>query len=75
MGEVLPLFALAAALVAILANIALWAPRRLRVKIVALCSLALLLPTLYLSLAELLGQAGEMTITSSPGSTRARTAR
>jgi hypothetical protein len=56
MGEVIPLFALAAALVAILANIALWSPRRLRVKVVALCSLALLLPTLYLSLAELLGQ-------------------
>ena len=55
MGDLLPYFGLAAGLTAILANIGLWSPRRLRVKVVALGALALLLPTLYFSMAELLG--------------------
>ncbi|MFQ6018030.1 MAG: hypothetical protein ACE5KF_07520 [Kiloniellaceae bacterium] len=56
MNELITLFAVVGALAAILANIALWAPRRLRIKIGALVTTAAFLPVAYASLAEMLSR-------------------
>lgn len=55
MDDVLILFTAAAVLVAILANIALWSPRRLRVKLGALVTAAVFLPLGYVAIVSLLG--------------------
>lgn len=56
MSDLFSLFAVFALLAAILANIALWSPRRLRVKVVALITTGLLLPLAYVSLSEMLSR-------------------
>lgn len=56
MDALIPLFAVVVALTTALAGIAIWAPRALRVKLIALGTIALLLPVTYLSLTELLGR-------------------
>ena len=56
MIDLFMLFAVLTALVAILANIALWSPRRLRVKLGALATLLLFLPISYASLSEMLSR-------------------
>ena len=56
MDALIPLFSVVVVVAASLAGIAVWAPRALRVKLIALTMTALLLPLMYLSLAELLGR-------------------
>ena len=56
MTELLALFGFLAALAAILANIALWSPRRVWVKFGALAVVAILLPSGYLGLTEMLSR-------------------
>lgn len=56
MTDLLVLFSVLGALAGILANIALWAPRRLWVKLGALATTAALLPIGYVALAEMLGR-------------------
>ncbi|MFQ5775518.1 MAG: hypothetical protein ACE5GS_13430 [Kiloniellaceae bacterium] len=56
MNDLLILFAGLGALAAILANIAVWAPRRLWIKLGALATTAVFLPAGYLALAEMLGR-------------------
>lgn len=56
MSELGALFAGLGALAFVLANIAIWAPRRLRVKLAALVTAAVFLPALYLSLSEMLSR-------------------
>lgn len=56
MTDLLVLFAVLGALAGILANIALWAPRRLWVKLGALMATAALLLVGYVALAEMLGR-------------------
>ena len=56
MSELGALFAVLGGLAFILANIAVWSPRKLRVKLGALITAAVFLPTAYFSLAEMLGR-------------------
>jgi len=56
MDVLIPLFSIAVVVAAGLAGIAIWAPRAFRIKLVALGMTAVLLPLVYLSLAELLGR-------------------
>lgn len=56
MNDLLLLFGLAAALAAILANIGVWSPRKLWVKVAAVAAVALFLPLSYGSLTELLSR-------------------
>lgn len=49
-------FVLAGGLVTVLANISVWAPRKVWVKVSALVTTALFLPAAYLSLADLLSR-------------------
>lgn len=56
MQELFGLFAVLAGLAAILANIALWSPRKLWVKWSALATTAVLLPAGYMALAEMLSR-------------------
>lgn len=56
MSELSALFAVLGGLAFILANVAVWAPRRLRVKLGALITAAVFLPMTYFSLSEMLGR-------------------
>ncbi len=56
MSELGALFAALGGLAFILANLAVWAPRKLRVKLGALITAAVFLPTAYFSLSEMLGR-------------------
>jgi hypothetical protein len=56
------LFVVLCALAAILAQISIWAPRKVWVKVTALVTTALFLPAAYLSLAELLSRPKPMHI-------------
>ena len=56
MSELSALFAVLGGLAFILANVAVWAPRKLRVKLGALITAAVFLPTAYFSLSEMLGR-------------------
>jgi hypothetical protein len=56
MSELTALFAVLGGLAFILANIAIWAPRKLRVKLGALITAAVFLPATYLSLSEMLSR-------------------
>ena len=56
MSEVLLFFGLAVALASILANIGIWSPRKLWVKVAAVAVVALFLPLSYASLSELLSR-------------------
>ncbi len=56
MSELTALFAVLGGLAIVLANIAVWAPRRLRVKLAALAAAAVFLPTAYFALSEMLGR-------------------
>lgn len=56
MDRLLLLFIVAGALVALLANIAVWAPRKLRLKVTALITTALFLPTAYVTLSDLMSR-------------------
>jgi len=56
MSELTALFAALGGLAFILANVAVWAPRRLRVKLGALITAAVFLPMTYFSLSEMLGR-------------------
>jgi len=56
MNDLLFLFGILVALTAILVNITLWAPRRLRVKLGALATAALMLPVGYAAMSELLAR-------------------
>jgi len=56
MEHLIPFFAVLGILAALLANIALWSPRHLRVKLAALAITAVLLPAGYYSLTEMLSR-------------------
>lgn len=56
MQDLLVLFAVLAGLAALLANIAIWAPRRLWLKLGALAVTAALLPAGYVALSEMLSR-------------------
>ena len=56
MTDLLALFAFLAVLAAILANIAFWSPRRVWVKFGALAVIAVLLPSGYIGLTEMLSR-------------------
>jgi hypothetical protein len=56
MAELAVLTAVAGLLAALLANIGIWAPRRLWVKVAAIVAAAAFLPVAYAGLAELLGR-------------------
>jgi len=56
MSELSALFAVLGGLAFILANIAVWAPRKLRVKLGALITAAVFLPASYFSLSEMLSR-------------------
>ncbi len=56
MSELGALFAVLGGLAFILANLAIWAPRRLRVKLGALITAAVFLPMAYFSLSEMLAR-------------------
>jgi hypothetical protein len=56
MNELTMLFAVLGGLAFILANIAIWAPRKLHVKLGALITAAVFLPTAYFSLSEMLSR-------------------
>lgn len=56
MNELLALFAIVAVLAAVLANIGIWSPRRLWVKLSAVVVVALFLPAAYAAFAELLSR-------------------
>jgi hypothetical protein len=56
MDSLIPYFAILGFLAAILANIALWSPRRLRVKLAALAVTAVFLPAGYYGLTEMLSR-------------------
>ncbi len=56
MHDLIPLYVAIGSLAGILANIALWAPRRIWVKIAALVTVTALLPVVYLSLSEMLSR-------------------
>ena len=54
MDRLLLFFGVAIALAAVLANISIWTPRRVWIKIVALCVPALFLPAAYLNVVDML---------------------
>jgi hypothetical protein len=56
MNELGALFAGLGGLAFVLANIAIWAPRRLRVKLGAIVTAAVFLPAVYLGLSEMLSR-------------------
>jgi len=56
MSELSALFAVLGGLAFILANVAVWTPRSLRVKLGALITAAVFLPMTYFSLSEMLGR-------------------
>lgn len=56
MSELTALFAVLGGLAFVLANVAVWAPRRLRVKLGALITAAVFLPMTYFALSEMLGR-------------------
>lgn len=56
MNELIALFAALGGLAFVLANIAIWSPRRLRVKLGALATVAVFLPAAYMSLSEMLSR-------------------
>ena len=56
MSDLFALFGIAAALAAVLANIGIWSPRRLWVKLSAVVAVALFLPASYGAFAELLSR-------------------
>ena len=56
MSNLTAYFVLAAALVAVLAHISVWAPRKVWVKVSALITTALFLPAAYVSLSDLLSR-------------------
>ena len=56
MSELTALFAGLGGLAFILANIAIWSPRKLRVKLGALATAAVFLPAAYMSLTEMLSR-------------------
>ncbi len=56
MSELTAVFTILGGLAFILANIAIWAPRKLRVKVGALITVAVFLPATYISLSEMLSR-------------------
>ena len=56
MNELLALFGISAVLAAILANIGIWSPRGIWIKLAAVVAVALFLPVTYVSLTELLSR-------------------
>jgi hypothetical protein len=56
MSELTALFAALGGLAFVLANIAIWSPRNLRVKLGALVTAAVFLPAAYMSLSEMLSR-------------------
>ncbi len=56
MSELTALFAVLGGLAFVLANVAIWSPRKLRVKIGALATAAVFLPAAYMSLSEMLSR-------------------
>lgn len=56
MNELIAIFAALGGLAFVLANIAIWSPRRLRVKLGALATVAVFLPAAYMSLSEMLSR-------------------
>ena len=56
MTELTAVFAVLGGLAFVLANIAIWSPRRLRVKMGALATAAVFLPATYISLSEMLSR-------------------
>ncbi len=56
MSELTAVFAVLGGLAFVLVNIAIWSPRKLRVKMGALATAAIFLPTAYLSLSEMLSR-------------------
>ena len=56
MSELTALFAVLGGLAFVLANIAIWSPRKLRVKMGALATAAVFLPAAYMSLSEMLSR-------------------
>ena len=56
MNELLALFGVATVLAAILANIGIWSPRHIWVKLSAVIAVALFLPVAYFALTELLSR-------------------
>ncbi len=56
MDHLIVFFAIAACLAAILAQISLWSPRKLWIKVSALVTMALFLPTAYISMVDLLSR-------------------
>ncbi len=56
MSELTALFAVLGGLAFVLVNIAIWSPRKLRVKMGALATAALFLPVAYMSLSEMLSR-------------------
>ena len=56
MNELIPLFAVNVGLAAVLANIAIWSPRHMWIKLSALATTAAFVPATYLSLSEMLSR-------------------
>jgi hypothetical protein len=56
MSELTAVFAVLGGLAFVLANIAIWSPRRLLVKVGALVAVAVFLPTAYMGLSEMLSR-------------------
>ena len=56
MDHLIVFFAIAACLAAILAQISVWSPRKLWIKLSALVTMALFLPTAYISMVDLLSR-------------------
>ncbi len=56
MSELTAIFAVLGGLAFVLANIAIWSPRKLRVKMGALATAAVFLPVAYMSLSEMLSR-------------------
>ncbi len=56
MSELTAVFAVLGGLAFVLANIAIWSPRKLRVKVGALATAAVFLPAAYMSLSEMLSR-------------------
>ena len=62
MDHVIYLYAAAVVLAVALAGIAVWSPRATRIKVVALTLTALIMPTAYASLMDLLGKPKPVTM-------------
>ncbi len=56
MSELIAIFAVLGGLAFVLVNIAIWSPRKLRVKMGALATAAVFLPAAYMSLSEMLSR-------------------